>query len=193
MLSIGVVKSVMYSANVARSCGCIWPFAMSQPPRHTITVYSAPMSAAMPAWYVPMARYIRTLESRYASLLVRNLSFSTSSAAKPFTTRMPARLSSTREFTPEMRTRFSRKMAFMRRFARRLYAVSTTSTAASTSVSGTFTNPRITNEPTISTAPMSRNSGPWWAVSLLSNRSLTRRLMRSPDLLRSKNEKLMRW
>ncbi len=40
-------------------------------------------------------------------------------------------------------------------------------------------------EPTISTMPMIKNSGPWWAVSEMSKRSETRRLIKSPDLLRS--------
>ena len=46
--------------------------------------------------------------------------------------------------------------------------------------------------PRVPAAEKMRNSGPWWAVSAMSKRSETRRLMRSPDLLRSKNEKLMR-
>ena len=49
--------------------------------------------------------------------------------------------------------------------------------------------------PTISMPLMMMFSGPWWAASLMSNRSLTTRLTMSPVLTRSyqENEKRSYW
>ncbi|CDD43829.1 unknown [Collinsella sp. CAG:398] len=45
---------------------------------------------------------------------------------------------------------------------------------------------RITNAPMISTPQMMIHSGTWWAASQISKRSLTTRLIMSPEFTRSK-------
>ena len=51
---------------------------------------------------------------------------------------------------------------------------------------------RMTNAPTISMVQMMIHSGRWWAPSQISNRSLTTRLIISPEFTRSKYEKQKR-
>ena len=58
-------------------------------------------------------------------------------------------------------------------------------TANITSVSGTLMNISNVKEPTIFRVAIKRFSGPWWATSEMSNRSVTSFDIISPVLLRS--------
>ena len=117
---------------------------------------------------------------------------SSSSLAKLLTTRAPASESSSCEFTALILRRLSRNDSSIWPFAQTPYASSTTVIAASTSERRQLMNAMMTNEPTISMEQITSHSGPWWAHSAMSKRSLVTRLMRSPVLWLSKYEKLNR-
>ena len=117
---------------------------------------------------------------------------SVSSLAKLLTTRMPASESCSCALMPLIFLRLSLKTSRMRMFCQNMMtanaAVTTTMASAST---GAMVK-RITNEPIISMPQMMIHSGTWCAASQISNRSLTTRLIMSPELLRSKYAKLKR-
>ena len=57
--------------------------------------------------------------------------------------------------------------------------------ASMTAVSGTLTRNKSAKDPAILSTHTNRFSGPWWASSEMSNRSVSSRLIISPVLLRS--------
>ena len=75
--------------------------------------------------------------------------------------RMPPSESSSCEFMPEMRLRFSMNTARMRLLARELYAHRTAVMTARTAESFQLIVARIANEPTILMPQMMAYSGPW--------------------------------
>ena len=88
--------------------------------------------------------------------------------------------------TPPIFLRLSVKVARMVRFMRSITAANTRVTTRIAEASAGDSPKRMTNEPMISMAQMMIHSGTWWAASQMSKRSLTTRLIISPEEWESK-------
>ena len=126
---------------------------------------------------------LETLNSSFAAL---NLSISSSSLAKARAVRMP-------ESDDSMPTLMAAVFCFSPREAavillRRdmMTAMNTGRMHATTSASRHSMENRMASAPTIVSVEMSRSSGPWWASSVISKRSLVSLLMSWPVRLWSK-------
>ena len=111
---------------------------------------------------------------------------SAASLAKDLTTRIPSSESWSCAFTPPIFLRLSVKVARIVRFMRTITAAKTTVTTRIAPASAGERPKRMTKEPMISMAQMMIHSGTWWAASQMSKRSLTTRLIMSPDECESK-------
>ena len=118
-----------------------------------------------------------------------NFSASTGSLAKALAVRMPESADSMSALMTAVFFLTRREAVRMALRREKLTRMNTGIITATTSVSRHSIVAMTASAPTMVTNEMNRSSGPWWASSVISNRSVVIRLMSWPVRLRSKNSK----
>ena len=170
----------MYRENVNRSTRSIRPCMMSVPPTVITATLRIERKNSSEPEKMPISRWNSRFETLKRSLASLNLPNSTASFAKAFAVRMPesedsisALMAAVRFFTPrETLLIFRRRvMTTISRIGRMMH---TTRASRHSIVNMTASAPTIVSREII------RSSGPWCASSVISNRSVVRRLMSWP-------------
>ena len=147
------------------------------PPTATTDTERRLMNSSIDAMKMPISRWKLFLEVLKAALEQRNFSVSSASFANAFAVRMPERLDSTSALMCPTRCLTLREAAPICRLRASTVTRNTGSRMHTTSASRHSVRNMMIKAPTIVTNEMKRSSGPWWASSVISNRSLVRRLM----------------
>ena len=158
---------------------------MSAPPTVTTATERMDMKNSSEPLKMPISLWNSRLETLKRSFARSNFSSSTSSLAKALAVRIPEREDSISALMDAVRalTFLETALIFRRRrmsTSRRMGRMITMTSASRHSIEN------ITiSEPMMVSMEMIRSSGPWCASSVISNRSLVRRLMSWPVRLRS--------
>ena len=169
-----------------RSTVSIWPRMMKKPPAAMTAAERMHIKNSMVALNRPMALWNCRFEVLKLSLEFSNFCSSAFSLAKALAVRMPERPDSISALMVAVFC-FTRAEASCMDFRQR----HTTSKkmgrmTAMISASRHWIVNMMTRAPTMVTPEMKMSSGPWWASSVISNKSAVSRLISCPVRLRSK-------
>ena len=181
----GFTNVVIYRLKVIRSTVSIRPCMMRKPPTEITATERMHRKNSITALNRPMARWNTRLEVLKLSLDTSNFSSSASSLAKALAVLMPERPDSMSALMVAVRcfTLIEASCMDLRHF--HTTRKNTGMMQAITRASCHWMVNMMASAPTMVTPEMKMSSGPWWASSVMSNRSAVRRLISWPVRLRS--------
>ena len=153
---------------------------MSQPPTAITATGRMLVKNSITAVKKPISLWKPRLAVLNTSLASSNRSCWASSLAKALVVRTPDRPDSMAALITPVFCLAAREAALICFLRRSAASSSTGSITSSTSTSSHRMQNITTSAPTMVTREMNRSSGPWWASSVTSNRSLVRRLISCP-------------
>ena len=175
----------MYRLKVRRSTISSWPFIIRAPPTVMTATDRRVMKNSREPVNMPISLWNSRLEVLKRSFAALNLANSTASLAKAFAVRMPEREDSISALMAAVLALTFLETALI--FRRRM--VTTTTKMGRITQTTRASRHSIENitmrAPTMVSTEMIRSSGPWWASSVTSKRSLVSRLISWPVRLRS--------